>query len=369
MRREPEATEAKRPAVEVELQELLTQIRQEGTRESSGRFTIDFLSARHKLARFALQDPSQSLLCLIQSAIVGGATHVELRRKRHLFRTSFQVTHDGTPLSEMERLAHVLMHPLEAAEPHVRRFSMGFNAVAETGRSLEVLSGRAPEGLHFRLEAGELQIDRHPLENLQPVTRIDIGPGVLTSLDTTRLAYAGVPVTLNAKLLNRPYFGRPQGADFRPGHWDLGPIPWPIGQAEWYLFAPQAAPGLLSVPRKTKCKLRRYQMVGSLLADELDVPVPEPPLHLTPWTCQGDPLLSCHAMLTLTSKSHSELHWVRHGVVISTERNVLERNGLVAIASAQELALDVSGFEVVHDENYRKVLALLKKGCLWMYSD
>lgn len=349
---------------------MLTQIRQEGQRDSSGVFTIDFLSARHKLARFALQEPSQSLLCLVQSAIVGGATQVELRRKRHLFRSSFQLTHDGLPLSEAEpeHLAQVLMFPLEPAEPHLRRFSMGFNAVAETGRSLEVLSGRAPEGLHFELVGGELKAGRRPIESQQPITRIDVGPGALAGLDPSRLAYAGIPITLNARLVNRPYFGRTQAADFRPGHWDLGPVPAPPGRAEWYLVALQAAPGLLSVPRRSRCKMRRYQVLESLLHGELQEPG-EPPLHLTPWTSQGEPLLACHAVLTLTGKSHSELHWVRHGVVVSTERNVLERNGLVAIVSAQDLTLDVSGFEVVHDESYRKVLALLKKGCLWMYPD
>lgn len=356
--------------IEHELQEMLSRLREEGVRDSSGRFTIDFLSARHKLARFALQDPSQSLLCFIQSAIVGGATHVDLRRKQHLFRTSFQMTHDGAPLSEADPalLAQVLMHPLDRVEPALRRFSMGFNAVAETGRAVEVLSGRAPEGVHLRLEGGELKAGRRKLENQQPLTRLDLGPGAMASLDADRLAYAGVPVTLNARLLNRPYFGRSQAADFRPGHWDLGPTPAPPGRAEWYLVAPQAVPGLLSVPRKSRCKLRRYQMIDSLLTDELGEPC-EPPLHLIPWTAQGEPLLSCHAMLTLTTKSHSELHWVRHGVVIATERNVLERNGLVAVVSAQDLGLDVSGFEVVHDERYRRVLALLKQGCLWMYQD
>ncbi len=357
--------------METELRELLTQLQQEGTRDSSGRFTIDFLAARHKLARFALQDPSQSLLCLIQSALVGGATHVELRRKQHLFRASFQLTHDGTPLSEVDQahLADVLMNPMARTESFLRRFSMGFNAVAETGRSLEVLSGRAPEGLHLRFAGGELELAKRPVESLQPVTRVNLGPGALAGLDTARLAYAGVPVTLNAKLVNRPYFGRPQSADFRPGYWDLGPVPAPPGRAEWYLVAPTAAPGLLAVPRKTRCKLRRYQLIENLLADEPGEPLAEPPLHLTPWTAEGAPLLSCHALLTMTGKSHSELHWVRHGVVISTERNVLERNGLMAVVSAQDLGLDVSGFEVVHDERYRRVLALLKKGCLWMYQD
>lgn len=354
--------------METELHDLLANLRQEGSLDSQGQFSLDFLSARHKLARFALSDPSQSLLCLVQSGVVGGATRVELRQKRKLFRSSYQLTHDGTPLSEVEpdRLARVLMHPLESSEPHLRRFSMGFNAVAETGRSLEVLSGRSPEGLRFRIENGRLLADTQPMDNLQPLTRIDLGPGALARLDVSRLAFAGIPITLNGNLVNRPYFGRSQSADFRPGYWDLGACPAPPGRAEWYLVAPQAAPGLLAVPRRSRCRLRRYQVLEGLLGEPPAEPG-DPPLHLTPWTAQGEPLLACHAILTLTGKSHSELHWVRHGVVISTERNVLERNGLIAVVSAQDLNLDVSGFEVVHDELYRRVLALLKQGCLWMY--
>ena len=80
---------------------------------------------------------------------------------------------------------------------------------------------------------------------------------------------------------------------------------------------------------------------------------------------QGDHLA---AVAFTSGKSWSQARWVHHGVLIKEERNTLERPGLSLIASVEALGLhtDLSGFQVVHDQNYLDFTNRLKKEVLWM---
>jgi hypothetical protein len=59
---------------------------------------------------------------------------------------------------------------------------------------------------------------------------------------------------------------------------------------------------------------------------------------------------------------------VRHGAIISRERNTLERPGVevVACVDATGLDTDLTGFSVRSDQAYLNFIAQLKKDVLWM---
>lgn len=66
--------------------------------------------------------------------------------------------------------------------------------------------------------------------------------------------------------------------------------------------------------------------------------------------------------------SWSEVTWVHLGVVISQQRNTLERPGVAVVASVESLGLetDLSGFSVVTNEAYFRFINMLKRDVLWM---
>lgn len=78
-----------------------------------------------------------------------------------------------------------------------------------------------------------------------------------------------------------------------------------------------------------------------------------------------------HRLGAFASKSKvswSQVTWVNHGVVISQERNTLERPGVSVVACVEALGLetDLSGFSVVNDQAYFRFVTRLKKDVLWM---
>lgn len=69
-----------------------------------------------------------------------------------------------------------------------------------------------------------------------------------------------------------------------------------------------------------------------------------------------------------TKTSWSEVTWVSQGVVISTERNTLERPRIAVVASVEACGLetDLSGFQVVNNSAYHRFVTALKRDVLWM---
>lgn len=74
------------------------------------------------------------------------------------------------------------------------------------------------------------------------------------------------------------------------------------------------------------------------------------------------------AVVYKTKDSWSQVRWISHGVLISTERNTLERPGISVVASVQGLKLktDLSGFAVINDDMYHQFIRKLKRDILWM---
>lgn len=85
----------------------------------------------------------------------------------------------------------------------------------------------------------------------------------------------------------------------------------------------------------------------------------------------GEPAPSGERLAAFASKTNagwSEITWVHRGVVISTERDVIDRPGLAVVASVEGLGLDtdLSGFSVVTDQAYYRFLDQVKQNVLWM---
>lgn len=83
---------------------------------------------------------------------------------------------------------------------------------------------------------------------------------------------------------------------------------------------------------------------------------------------EGPPGSRLAAFASKSKVSWSQVVWVHHGIVISQERNTLERPGVSVVASVEALGLetDLTGFSVVNNNAYFRFVTKLKKDVLWM---
>ena len=62
----------------LEVDDLLSQLSNEGQLQSSGSFTVDLSRAKEKLARYVFEDPFYYILKLVQAAVAGGGREFSL---------------------------------------------------------------------------------------------------------------------------------------------------------------------------------------------------------------------------------------------------------------------------------------------------
>lgn len=96
-----------------------------GKVDSEGVFTIDLAKARRKLGKFQFNDPSFYLLKIVQAAVSGGATKVDLRTTRSSLTLCFD---SPSPIGELQTMLSAFANPLEAPQGPLRYLAMGFNA-------------------------------------------------------------------------------------------------------------------------------------------------------------------------------------------------------------------------------------------------
>lgn len=302
-----------------ELERHLQAARQGGSTDSSGSFSLNSARAKALLGELQLPQLELYLLKLVQAAVRGGAAKIEITTEHD--RMTF--SHDG----RVEGLHH---------------FQIGVAA----------LSTLLDRELRFR-DCRQLQIPRGP-------GRWSWGRGLPEiALLKERCRYCPIPLLLDGKAVNRPFFGKKNDANY-DGVLRLGPPP-KLGPVTLLLAAHDDG-SLLLAPHLT-AEERRWVVHDLSQQEESEAAAAEQPSMLM----DGRPMQRCHAMLRRIRDSWSSLSWVLDGVVLVSERNVLDRPGLEAIVSAGELKTDLSEFGVIHDDTFFRITNRLRRQVLWMY--
>ncbi|MEW6280623.1 MAG: hypothetical protein AB1758_18505, partial [Candidatus Eremiobacterota bacterium] len=198
-----------------QIDRVLTQLLQDGKRDSRGFFTIDFRKAREKLQKFQLTDPHLYVAHVVASAVAGGATRVDV----YVDADDCILTYDGATgtTAELEELFSHLLTTQGSAR--FRELAIALNAaLALRPQKVEFLTWDGRQGARVDLSASHMRVsalDASPGfegNRLHVRERISwkvvgkflgkhVGRTPEFQILTERCAYA--PIVLNRKRLTR----------------------------------------------------------------------------------------------------------------------------------------------------------------------
>ncbi len=308
-----------------DLEHHLNEIRSQGQTADQGAFTLNQQRASELLERYQLPDPSFYLLKFVQGAVLGGASFIRVALESDGLTFFHDGQESGAALSHLEiGLAAFQSWTAQAPRPQSRVGCRGFLFPRQTRR------------FFFRRRLPEIALLKE------------------------RGRYCSIPIWLENQLLNRPFFGLASKIEKKGIKADLSSPPR-LGPVTWLTCPNWTASSLLAPPSYSQERRIHLESLVEWKESSLD------PAPSSAFSVEGEPMVACHALLRRVSGSWSELTWVRDGVVLTTERNVLDRPGLEAVVSAGELQLDLSDFGLVHDEPFYELTKRLRQEVLWMY--
>lgn len=128
------------------LKNLIEQLQNSGTTDSSGVFTISAEKAREKLRQFQLTEPHQFVKNLVAAAVLGGATRVEFG----LFNTGSSTWFDGQVYSteQLEMLLHQLLSP---EDPPLVELAVAVNTLRKSEETTIAFCSVGEDGQGSRL--------------------------------------------------------------------------------------------------------------------------------------------------------------------------------------------------------------------------
>ncbi len=184
---------------------LLENLRQAGTFDSHGNFTLDVEKARSKMARFQLTDPEHYILELVAAAFAGGSPALEIQ----VSPEGLELRFDGAPLqsADLENLEDYLL-VAEGTHPALRYLAVGLNALSRLQPRRVLLESPAGVALELRGQKRHLmpgQFNQHRL-------LIERGGSVLrkasytneVQLLRTQARFSRRAIRLDGQLLSQP---------------------------------------------------------------------------------------------------------------------------------------------------------------------
>jgi hypothetical protein len=209
----PEAVAPKSPVARppAAVDALVAELSAGGRVDSAGSFTLDREAARAKLAQFRLRDPDEYVLALVRSAVLKGATRIDVTLDADDLRLSF----DGRPfaLADFEELYAALFADGEHADLRARRqLALAVTAAEATKpKFVRVVSGTGADAACFTLTPGER--DRYErAADAAGGTTIHVKARLLAALGgrrgriagllESRCAFTPIPLTLNGDLVS-----------------------------------------------------------------------------------------------------------------------------------------------------------------------
>ncbi len=156
-----------------QLEQLQRQCREDATRVQQGRFRLDWQRALDKIKDFQLADPHRYVLEVVQAAVAGGATSVEVQTDTD----DVVLTFDGRVYDrrELERLFDYLFTREPELEP-LRQLALGVNAaLALRPRFVTVDSGDGQRGFRLRLSSHQdVEVSALPKGRAPAGTRVQV---------------------------------------------------------------------------------------------------------------------------------------------------------------------------------------------------
>lgn len=341
----------------MDLDDFLAAQKSSGRVDSEGVFTIALEKARQKLGQFQLDDPSFYLLKVVQAAVQGGATRIDLRTSRKKLALWFDAP---TPLFDFPALLEALRQPLEAAPGPLRSLALGFNAClfSEPPQVSLVWWGReisnavlASEGELAALAAPERPAGVSDADSLYVFSVEKAAPGWFENATarehatiSTYCAYAAVDFRIDGRRLEAGQAASPR------------PDVWLVGHSEPFHLVQRLTPdptGRLRVRAPKKIARARGQS-GWLRQDRSDEPFCLQPASPRPDDVAGSAFrgeVVCERAYTLplALTGIDKMILISHGVKVGTVPVNSRGAGAEAIVNADGLSFDLSGFGAVRD--------------------
>lgn len=118
----------------LQVEHLLKELQGDAALESTGAFTLDLKEAAPKLSQFQLSDPFQYVLKLVQAAVAGDATAMEVRTGTADVQVTLHgVGFSGTQLSNL--LYYLLQDDQARVPPALRHLAIAVNSAVATRAS------------------------------------------------------------------------------------------------------------------------------------------------------------------------------------------------------------------------------------------
>lgn len=128
------------------IEDLIADLSDDGTIDSTGSFTLDPSKAEEKLKSFALADPSDYILKAIQFAVASSASKVRL----HILPGKVEIAFEGDPVGEVqlrEMMAHLLAEKRDLQNRRIRHLAAAMRgALGVSPRSVEFESWSDGQG-------------------------------------------------------------------------------------------------------------------------------------------------------------------------------------------------------------------------------
>lgn len=339
----------------MDIEDFLTAQKESGQVESQGGFTIAVEKARQKLGKFQLDDPGFYLLKVIQAAVWGGASRIEIRTSRDKLALWFDAP---IPLGPFDEFWAALRNPLETSEGPFKLLALGFNAGMFSGSKQVSLVWWGAEESRSLLAVGDelsgASTPERPAElawaaNLYMFSVLKSQAGWFKSalqkeLDAVRgrCGYCPVEIRIDGTALVP---GRPPRAT--TASW-LQPHSLPFWLVE--RAVPEEAGGISVAGPRMRGRIRVAS--GWRRGDRLPETFlwqPAEPEFRGSLRCSG-----VYA-LPLGLSGPDRVALVRHGVMVATITVHNSRAGAYAVVPADSLSFDLSGFGVVRDGRFEEL--------------
>lgn len=361
-----------------EMADLLGTLKQEGKVDSSGIFTMDLRKAIEKLAQFQLPQHYFYIPKMVQAAVAGGATWVQVKINESRVLIEF----DGRPYTADE-LANLFTYLLTDRDKdkhrHLRHMATAINtAVALEARTVQVDSGPGREVVRQRWLAHD-RSENYKLDKPWPANEVrtrfslfrsladmsskwwhtagkaDIwdlltkNPRAMTPEQSELLArverYCPIPVFLNGKQLNHARFGEPVGGVglermLNPNMFYAGRVHIKHHLLERYITLQDGGPRQIAMPNVSYAS--QFERVERPLSEE-----------------------PCEAMLALQmgkepNDKRARLVFVQDGVLVGQKVTNLKVYGAVAMVEARGLNFDLSQFQILEDQVFEERIRWLE---------
>lgn len=357
----------------LQLTDLVEDLRAEARLESSGVFTLDPATAEEKLRNFAFLRPEDYLLKFVQAAVARGAERLEIDSGA----TSMELRWYGPGL-EAERLCGLmgyLLSPQAGPEfRYLRHLAAGLRgSVAVSPDQLLLESGTGPDGFRRSWRAGRWETVALPGRS-ETFTRVYLRRQSRTILSQWLSR-------LSAPLFARQTPGAEErvlleGAGLIPiplklNDQDFPPFRFGVERYPGYQIEQDEFPGESRAPRYVVaaqpqdfvegCLHRKHLLIEQALEGPGSLP-PLGPRTASIRLSELEPGQRCQAWLGLEAAllPQARVYLVEDGICLDELQLDWGIPGLVAILSVEDLAKDLTGFQMVQNEAYEQKMEWLK---------